>query len=212
MKRMIQSSISTNDALGHAGAGKERIEQMLGKKLLTLACAAGILGSGACFLPPLPQHVPPPPPIRLDLQGIQKIRVEVTNKSESQYLLPDALANFIANRLIARASTAHVEASPQEEAIDEDAVLAVTVLDEAATPIAPLSHGEGNAWDIRVRVAAVLTRKDGKVVWQESDGVYQFNRPSQPETPDQLWKDFALRNGLTIALGDRLAYRLLSGH
>jgi len=35
---------------------------MVEKKLLTLAGVVGILACGACFLPPLPQHEPPPPP------------------------------------------------------------------------------------------------------------------------------------------------------
>lgn len=49
---------------------------MLEKKLLTLASAAAIVACGACFLPPLPQHPPLPPPVRSALQSIHRVREE----------------------------------------------------------------------------------------------------------------------------------------
>ena len=54
---------------------------MFEKKMLTLCCAIGILAFGACFLPPLPQRQPPPPPIRSGLRGLSNVEVAVANQS-----------------------------------------------------------------------------------------------------------------------------------
>jgi hypothetical protein len=181
---------------------------MFEKKLVTLACAVGILACGACFLPPLPQHAPPPPPVQLDLHGIQRIRVQVIDNSEPHRLAASDVANWVALRVTSQAKRANVTAFSQKEPANEDAVLQVTLLSETA---APQPNETGAAWDFHVNVSAVLTKAGGQVVWQESDGVYEFHRASRPESVEELWKDPAIQNWLTLAVGDRLAYRMLSG-
>src|ERR1035438_9069294 len=97
---------------------------MLEKKLLTLACAAGILACGACFLPPLPEHHRPPPlPARLALAGIQSIRVSVTNTSESHHLDPSDLALAVTKSINELTNETGVSAYDQRYA--GDAVLEI---------------------------------------------------------------------------------------
>jgi hypothetical protein len=182
---------------------------MLEKKLVTLVCAAGILACGACFLPPLPQHAPPPPPVQLDLQGIHRIRVQVTDNSEPHHLVASDVANWVGLRLTAQARRAHVTAFSQKEPANEDAVLQVTLLSEAA---GPQSTGDSRVWGFHVNVSAVLTKAGGQVVWQESDGAYEFRRAFQSQRVEELWTEPAVQNWLTLAVGNRVVYRMLNEH
>ncbi|MGD0631919.1 MAG: hypothetical protein ABR987_21510 [Terracidiphilus sp.] len=179
---------------------------MLAKKLVTLGCAVGILACGACFLPPL--HEPPPPPVRLDFEGIQRIRVEVSNNSESHHLDPNALASFIEVRINSQARLAGVKAFSQKDpaSADADGVLHVTVLSETVAPARPESTGGGEPWDVQVSLSAVLTKKDAQVVWRESDGDYRFLRSLSRANAAAIWKGPAVRN----LLGSETAWRLVN--
>lgn len=192
---------------------------MLEKKVMTLGCAVGILACGACFLPPLPERQPPPPPVRLDMQGIRKIRVEVSNNSESHHLDPNALGSWIEIRISAQARAAGVKAFSKKDpaSTDADAVLRVTVLSETAAPERgtaeperPDSTGIDEQWNFQVNLSAVLAKKDGQVVWRESDGEYRFSKNYPPLDGAALLRHPELQNWLTLAVGRRLVARMLS--
>jgi hypothetical protein len=186
---------------------------MLEKKLVTLLCAAGILACGACFLPPLPQRPPPPPPPHLDLQGIQSIRVEVTNNSESHHLDPSDLAQAVANSINWQGKETRVDVHVQKEACDDDAVLAIVIVNESAALGATAAKGDPNKeWLFEVKISATLTRKDGQVVWSETDSGPRFSRKLAQTDPAEVWNDPIVRNSLTLALGNRLVYRMLYVH
>jgi hypothetical protein len=186
---------------------------MLEKKLVTLACAVGILSCGACFLPPLPQRPPPPPPLQqLDLQGIQSIRVEVTNDSESHHLDPSELAQAVANSINWRNRETGVNAHVQKEAGDGDAILAVAIVNENATSGQPAAANRDEEWFFQITATAVLTKHDGQVVWSETNGVLQFSRKFTQKDPAELWNDPIVRNWLALAVGNRVTYRMLYLH
>ncbi len=185
---------------------------MLEKKLITLGCAVGILACGACFLPPLPQHEPMPPPVRLDLQGIRRIRVEVTNESQSHDLDPNALANWIEIRIDSQARRAGVKTFSQRDhaSVDADAVLKVAVLDESALPVRMRSNGSDEDWNFQVNISGVLTKKNGQVVWRETDGNYQFSHELTSLAAADILSQPDVRNWLTLAVGRRLVARMLN--
>lgn len=186
---------------------------MLEKKLVTLVCAVGILACGACFLPPLPQHRPPPPPPPiLDLQGIQSIRVEVTNNSASRHLDPSGLAQAVANAINWRTKDHGVSAHVQKEAGDGDAVLAVTVLSETATPETTAKNSGLTRWSFLVGTSASLTKLNGQRVWHETEVDSRFNRSFAQQDPGLLWNDPSVTPWLSGALSQRVVYRMFYVH
>ena len=185
---------------------------MLAKKLVTLVCAAGILACGACFLPPLPQHPPPPPPRKLDLQGIQSIRVEVTNASEFHHHDPSDLAQAVANAINWRTRETGVNAHIQKEAGDGDAVLAITVLSETATPETTPESDGSTRWSFIVETSATLTKLNGQRVWHETEVNFRVNRSFAQQDPALLWKEPTLAPWLSGALSQRVVYRMLYAH
>ena len=183
---------------------------MIGKKLITLACAAGILACGACFLPPPHMHTPPPPPVRLDLQGIGRIRVQVINASPTQHLDATQLANWLAGQIDAQAGRAAVTGFAAQQPGNEGAVLEVTILSESTNlQSAPASNGQ-SIWEIQLSLTATLTRTDGQLVWRESDGNYRASRALLQEPEPDLWKEPVVQGWLTRGVGNRLVYRMMN--
>ena len=178
---------------------------MVEKKLLTLACAVGILACGACFLPPAPYRPPPP---RIELQGIQSIRVAAANVSESHHVDPSALAQAVANSVELRARETGVNATAQGSAGPADAVLAITVLNESATP----SPSSDKRLSLLINISATLTRQDGAVIWRETNAPYQFSYNLRSDDSEDVWQSAFLRTWVTNMLGNRLVYRMFYGH
>jgi hypothetical protein len=183
---------------------------MLEKKVITVACAVGILACGACFLPPLPEHQPPPPPVLLDLQGIQRIRVEVTNTSESRNLDSDALARWIKIRINSEFRSAGVKAVSQKESVREktDAVMQVTVLKESAILKRMEPDGFEADWDFQINISAVLAKNDGQVVWRESDGEYRFYEKFPALETGIVLRHPDTKEWLVNGIGQRLVSRM----
>jgi hypothetical protein len=145
---------------------------MVRKKLITLACAAGIVACGACFLPP--PHEPPPPPPRIDLSGSRAIRVEVTNASAAQHIDPADLSRWIAVSINAQRRAGIPPARADGKAGEGDAVLRVSIVDESLVN-APTTQGSSNAVQIQLTLDATLTRPGGAIVWQETKHPYRSN-------------------------------------
>jgi hypothetical protein len=182
---------------------------MLKRKVVTLACAAGILATGACFLPPLPDRKPPAPPIALDLQGVKSIGVQVVDKSAVQRVSSSALAGAIALRLATEGRRADLAVFRGETLKEHDALLEVTILNVSAVPVAN-SSGSGMVWDLDASVSAVLARNGGKVIWQET-GDYHTRYETGQESEGDLWKDDAiLKSRLSQEIANKLVFRLLN--
>src|SRR5271170_4257207 len=137
---------------------------MLTRKLLTLTFAVGTLAWGVCFLPPLPHRTPHPPPIHIDLKGIQSIRVVAKNSSDSQHLDPAILAREVANNPNLYIKETGVKAGTVKENGVEDAVLEITVLSENAAPVSPRPMSTIADWAFKIRISASLTKHDGQQV------------------------------------------------
>jgi len=182
--------------------------RMIGKKLVTLACAAGILACGACFLPPLPQHQPPPPAILIDLQGIQSIHVEATNISPSRHLDPDDLAGEAARAINAQSGKAGVSAHAGKEQGDADAVLQITVVNEDVELNPQVTPRGSRGANFYIKDSATLTRRNGVVLWRETEVRNLIFREISEAAGGEVWKDPAQMNGLDSVLGYKLVFRM----
>jgi hypothetical protein len=181
---------------------------MVEKKLLTLAGVVGILACGACFLPPLPQHKPVPPPIRFGLDGVQSIRVEVANASPSHHLDPAALAQKIAETINGQSWKTKVNAHVGKEAGGEDAVLAITVLSESVEPAPAAKNGR---MTFLIKDSATLTRRDGTLVWRETEAGNWITHNVVEENAADAWKVPGVVDGVDRALSARLVFRMFYG-
>jgi hypothetical protein len=178
---------------------------MIEKKLLTLACAAGILACGACFLPTLPDRQPPPPPARLALAGIQSIWVSVTNTSESHRLDPRDLAQAVIKSINEQSHETGVSAYEQRDAAD--AVLEVTVVSETEKPLP--SNNKGVVFEITI--SATLTRKEGDLMWRETEALDPFSYSLTSDYSGNPLQNASVRAWVTNMLSTRLVYRMLHG-
>jgi hypothetical protein len=183
---------------------------MLEKKLVTLVCAAGILACGACFLPPLPEHVPPPPSVQLDLQGVHRIHVDAENASATHHLNADKLASWIAVKTGSEGRRLKLTAFSGPESTDEDGELKVTVVSESANPGQNAKKNGMVEWTFDVNVSAELRNKGGVTVWRENEGHYQFRHFETPGDEAAAWADNELRDWLTVDVGNRLVFRMLN--
>lgn len=190
------------------GSGERRKARMLEKKLLTLACAVGILACGACFLPPLPEHRPPPPPLRLNLDGIQSVRVEAMNISETHHLDPVDLAQGVAHAINEKTWKAGLNAYTGKEAGDADAVLRITILNETVDARGPASQANPGSMTISIKDTATLTRQDGVVVWSETESENSILRHFRQVSPTDAWNDSAAISSAIIAVGNRIVIRM----
>jgi hypothetical protein len=176
---------------------------MIEKKLITLACAIGILACGACFLPTLPEHQPPPPPLpRLALAGLQSIRVSVTNTSESHHLDPTDLALAVTKSINELTNETGVSAYDQRYA--GDAVLEIHVVSESSITIPPGNKGV----IFQVTISATLTRKEGDVMWRETNAAYPIACSFAPADSSNVWTEPIVRNWVINALSQRLVHRM----
>ena len=181
---------------------------MIEKKLLTLAGAAGILLCGACFLPPLPQHPPLPPPVRRGLEGVREIRVEVANVSKSFHLGVSALAVEVAD-IVSAQSHGKIKAHTSKEAGDGDAVLRIEISSEKATRVP--GPGESETWYFEIDASATLTRSDGNVIWTATDQRIFLSEGFPRPAPADAWDDREAINRLQAVIGSRLVFPMLYG-
>ena len=183
---------------------------MIEKKLVTLACAAGILACGACFLPPLPERVPTPPPVQLDLQGVHRIHVAVENASATHHLDGDKLASWIAVRAQTQARGRGLTAFSGPRAPDQDGELKVTVLTESANP-GQKGYKKGTVgWTFEVSVSAELRNSAGVTVWRENNGHYLYEHDEKPGDATAAWEDNDQSDWLMVGVGNRLVFRMLT--
>ncbi|MFZ0395481.1 MAG: hypothetical protein WCF17_00705 [Terracidiphilus sp.] len=135
------------------------------EKLITAACALGILACGACFLPP-PR--PAAPPLAPDLRASRRIRVEVANLSPTQHVPPQRLGRTIVERMNGRLARTDIRARTNTEPKTGDAVLHIEILQESvASKSAPsYPRQSGVVFNFSVFFNGTLTAANGAVVWR----------------------------------------------
>lgn len=196
---------------------------MLGKKLLTLGCALGILAFGACFPMPVGRQGPPPsapvprPPFQIDLTGVQSIRVMVTNLSETRHLDPSILAQAVTDQINMRSNVTGVIAHSVWEAGERDADLRIVIRSENGTPSSQLAspspdgtHKADN-WSFAFKLSATLNRRDEKVIWSETDSSYAISHMFGPADQTAMWKNVATYDMAPRVLSRRLVNRMFHG-
>lgn len=140
---------------------------MQSKQLITALCALGILGSGACFLPPTESKAPPPPPLRVDLHGSKRIFVQVADSSPAQHIDAKFAAAQIAELLAEKTHVSNISVVSEGARQPDDALLLVSILSESAAEL-PAKKPGTREWKIAVTLDASLTAGDGSLVWRRS--------------------------------------------
>ena len=144
-------------------------DAQLQKKLLTFACAIGILACGACFAPVYRAPTPPRLQLHIDLRGIRMIDVAVTDASDAHHIAAAVLAEEVVKVVNAYARETRVRANIPADGIKKDAELQITILGQHAIQLPQTATINQNHWTSQMRVSATLTRRDGQLLWHESD-------------------------------------------
>ncbi len=142
---------------------------MLRKQLITLAAILGILGCGACFLPPLIPRTPPPPPMHIDLRGVRTIGVTAANESEMHRLDAVQMAKSLAEDANDSVQETRVRLRAHRDGRDEDAQLKLVILKETAIRLPQRKPGAVQTWALRLNMAMTLTARNGRVIWQDAN-------------------------------------------
>ncbi len=180
---------------------------MLKKKLLTLACAIGILAFGACFLPPI-YHTPPAPPpnLRPELGHIRTLHVRVSDMSQPSHLDTDRVAKSISEEM-KLLTNGYIVVAPTADSAD--AVLDVTVTNEnaSAQTVNPVS---GNTiWLFEINVSSSLMSADGEVLWKSTDDRVHFARAISPHHGQDIWREGIIRREAPDTLAARVVAQLV---
>ena len=84
------------------------------------------------------------------------------------------------------------------------------VLSESATPGTAVAKNGMVEWRFALSVTAELRSSTGVTIWRESDGHYEFRHYEKPGDEAAAWADNGFSDWLTVAVGNRVAYRMLS--
>lgn len=180
---------------------------MLEKKLLTLACALGILACGACFLPPLPEHRPPAPPPPIASLGVNNICVSVTNRSDAPHIDPAVFAG----RVIVNINRRSPAGAPRARfcgGASPDATLQISIAGESVALEQSNPPSANLRYTFHLRIDATLVTPDGAVLWTDSRPDYQSNTLTLPGSANP-WKSPGFDAWVHHQVCDRLVSRML---
>lgn len=181
---------------------------MLEKKLLTAACALGILMCGDCFLPPV-HRTPPPPPPPMRARAIHSICVKVENRSATRHVDPDLFLGWTIEFINGYYGTGWPRAQRDNCSSSADATLQIAVSNETSTAEEADSASQRAGYRYSVQVDAVLTARDGRELWKEVNPTYQSTRLPAPGSADP-WRSFAVENWLRFGVCHSLVPRVLN--
>jgi hypothetical protein len=185
---------------------------MLAKKLLTLACAFGILICGACFAPPYnPPPRPAPPPLHIDLRGIRRIDIIATDESQLKKLDVHKFADRMAIEINVLSRDTRVRVRHQDDPKPADGVLKITVLEEKArlTPVKDVPSVVN--WTLEIRVAASLTNRAGQEIWSQSGREYTYSGRMSTQDAAQFWESRAAPGSMPYQLCPRFVHSMFYG-
>ncbi len=178
---------------------------MLEKKLLTLACAIGILAFGACFLPPLPQPKASPPPV---LASVHLIAVQVEDGTEGNLFDPLIMSKATARNFNELWKEFPLRAEAFSDGEASDAVLRITVLHKTAS-CAPQSKGK-QFCSFEMIASFALTAADGRTLQSRPQESSKFGVWYEGDSLPENLNANPFRQGASYALamtaGDVLFY------
>jgi hypothetical protein len=181
---------------------------MLAEKLLTLACAVGILACGACFVPDLVDkaHRPPPPPtpLRINLQGIRSLRVIAVNASEPSRIDSATLAKSVAHSLNIQSKSTKAHAHRATPGDNADATLTISILSAVVEPASRSEYRFAN-WKLSTHLSARLVRRDGQEIWSAAD--FEDADPEVAKDEEDAIRQISIDS--YEVLSDRLVDRML---
>ncbi len=195
---------------------------MLEKKLVTLACAAGILACGACFGPAPHQGPPasspawmsPPrinPPKPIDLTGIPGILVKVTNAAETRHVAPQVLNRMIASKFNFHEHSYIPRAYTQGAPKPGDAVLQVTIVKEITGTEAAIDAQGPPGQFLDLFMDASLTKVDGTIIWSESNLHFRFGGTALWAQSPNPWSSWDFKDWLSNRVAGWLYFRIVLG-
>lgn len=180
---------------------------MLRKKLFTLACAAAILASGACFLPP-PRSRPPTPPM-IDLDGSRSICVVAGNLTTTMHIDPAQLSQSVADRINQREQGTGIAARACTGSLTNDTVLRIAIVDESARS-EPSSSTRASEWTLSVAIDATLSAANGAVLRSVNHWVCTSPSRRLPSSIADPWDHPAFQGWKEGDLGTRLMLHMMS--
>jgi hypothetical protein len=190
--------------------GSRQNQAMEREKLIALAAVAGILAYGACFLPPPRLPAPPRPPRpHLDLRGSKRLRVTVTNTSDTHHFDAGMLEGCLADSINRRREAGVPAAVAGGEASAGDSILSIVIERESAVAEAQQLANDSTTWDFDVTISASAERADGVVVWKQAGRVYQGVVLTAKD--GDPWNSAAIGVRAHYYICDPLAVQMLSG-
>ena len=185
------------------------------KKLVTLAAVAGILVCGGCFASnskPAPQPPPAPAPsadgLRDGIERLHTIAVKVTNSSDSQHIAPADLAQAVITHIDRFKYPFGLSAEPATDSSKADAVLAIHVLSESASP-RDAASARPTWWNFDTRLSASLTTRDGTILWQEIYEDHDLSIALKKKNAADAWKAAQSHDWPEIGLALHVVDRML---
>jgi len=176
---------------------------MIERKILTLAGAAGILACGACFLPPLPGPKPPLPPA---LASVHIIAIHVEDGTAGNLFDPLIMSNATVGNFNRLWKEFPVRAVSSNSAGPKDATLRINVLRKTAS-CAPADKGH-QFCSFDLISSFTLTAADGRILQSKPEersklGIW-LKGDSLPETwnSNPFLQDAAY--ALAMTAGDKL--------
>lgn len=142
------------------------------KKLLTLAGVVGILACGACFLPPLPQHKPVPPPMPPALASMHLIDIHVEDGTAGDLFDPLILSKATADDFNRVWKDFPVRAEAFNSGRHSDAALRITVLRKTAS--CKPGNNSKQFCSFEMIASFTLTAADGRILQNRPQESWKF--------------------------------------
>jgi hypothetical protein len=184
---------------------------MLKKQLITLAAILAILSCGACFLPVMIDRrvQAPPPQLHINVRGIHRVSVQVSNSSSTHHLESSELARCVTGEINHRSQNTHVKVALPDDPKPVDATLHVHVLEESLEPSATQTAGALETWNFKFLVEATLKTRDGREIWHQAPQRYLSSERLAQSDPAWVWR--SLHPWIENQLSSRIIYAMYYG-
>jgi hypothetical protein len=177
---------------------------MLEKKLVTLACAVGILACGACFLPPLRDPAPPLPPA---LASVHIIAIQVEDGTASNLFDPLIMSSATAINFNRLWNEFPLRAEASNAGGPSDAALRIAVLRKTASCI-PGDKGR-KFCSIEMIASFTVTATDGRILQSKPEERSKFGLWVKGDSLPGTWNSNPFRQDAAYALAMTAGEKLL---